>query len=319
MVGLMGLGLGLTPKASADVFVGEFNPVSPLSWQQGNAPYSNYAFAYCGEGSMGYCSCGIHSMAYLLLKSEYWDAGATAVEAYQFSLANNIGSSWNGIPSYNWAQFAAATNGHLVYEGTYWPSNMQDAHNFIRQQYANGKFMILSVTYGGSGHLIAVDYVDEQGNIIILDSAIRAKYLTQMDGGGVRDIKVFSSPYINSIEASHFWEGDAIGVSKNKRELQALYKELDDLQKDQGPSKSDIQVQSQQTSNEILNLVKNVADQKESQVEENIQQKLQQLGSTIQVAQPIQVNKEDEVTANIGQGVASQIDLARTGEFQYHE
>lgn len=203
----------------------------PVTWNQGSAPYSNQSFAYCSEGVFGPCSCGVHSLATLLLKTEYWERGQTAVDAYQFSQDHKIGSNYQGIPSYHWPGVTKATNNKVTHIRSHWPQNSSTSHDIIREEYAKGNFMILSVVTGGVGHLIAVDYVDEDGNIVIIDSAINAKYLTQMDNNGyVRDVQVFQSDTIKATEAAKFWAGEEVGKVKRERELQELKQELTDLQ-----------------------------------------------------------------------------------------
>lgn len=232
---IIGLLLALTVMGqlpTQTVLATNYDANRPVTWNQMSAPYSNQSFAYCGEGMFGPCSCGVHSLATLLLKTEYWERGKTAVDAYQFSQEHKIGSNYQGIPSYHWPGVTKATNKNVTHIRSHWPQNSTTSHDIIREEYEKGNFMLLSVEVGGGGHLIAVDYVDEDGNIVIIDSAINAKYLTQMDNNGyVRDIQVFESDTIKATEAAKFWEGEEVGKVKRERELQELKQELADLQK----------------------------------------------------------------------------------------
>lgn len=249
----------------------------PVTWNQGTAPYRNQSFTYCSEGVFGPCSCGVHSLATLLLKTEYWERGQTAVDAYQFSQEHKIGSNYQGIPSYHWPGVTKATNNKVTHIRSHWPQNSSTSHDIIRDEYAKGNFMILSVVTGGVGHLIAVDYVDEEGNIVIIDSAINAKYLTQMDNNGyVRDIQVFESDTIKATEAAKFWEGEEVGKVKREREIDALKQELNvlkELQKEEEQAKKakeaimqEIQSHSQkeETSTHIPEVIKQVLGWDES-------------------------------------------------------
>ena len=212
------------------VLASSYDANRPVTWNQGTAPYRNQSFTYCSEGVFGPCACGVHALATILLKTEYWERGMTAEDAYAFSQEHQIGSNYQGIPAYNWEKVTQATRNTVTHTRNHWTQNNTTAHDIIRDEYAKGNFMILSVVTGGVGHLIAVDYVDEEGNIVIIDSAINAKYLTQMDNNGyVRDIQVFESATIKATEAAKFWEGEEVGKVKRGREIDALKQELNDL------------------------------------------------------------------------------------------
>lgn len=213
------------------VYNGNFDVTSPISWKQGSAPYANQSFRYCYEGTFGACSCGLHTITNILLKSEYWKVGKLATDAYVLSEDNGIGSSYDGIPSYDWAKLETATDGYLKYEGSYWPKSRDEAKDILKELYNKGQYAAISVTLGGSGHLVALDYVEEDGDVVIIDSGIRAKYLDQMDGGQVWYIQAFSSP-INSRDAAHFWEGDRIGHASYTKEMKKLSDEVEKLEEE---------------------------------------------------------------------------------------
>lgn len=256
-----------------------FDANRPVTWNQGSAPYAGNSFAYCSEGTFGPCACGVHSIAYVLLKSEYWEMGKLPTDAYALSQEYNIGSNYKGIPSYNWSKITEATNGKVKYVGDHWPQNNSTAHEIIRDEYVKGNFMILSVKVGGVGHLIAVDYVDEDGNIVILDSAINAKYLTQMDGNGyVRDIKVFSSDEVKSFEAAKYWEGDAVGQVGRTRELNALKEELALLELEMKQAEIELQkekveqeAKSEAAKESVLELVSTLKEEREVEADKDIE------------------------------------------------
>lgn len=266
-----------------------FDANRPVTWNQGSAPYSGNSFAYCSEGTFGPCACGIHSIAYLLLKTEYWEMGKIPTDAYALSQQYNIGSNYKGTPSYNWSKITEATNGKVKYVGDHWPQNNSTAHEIIREEYVKGNFMILSVKVGGTGHLIAVDYVDADGNIVILDSAINAKYLTQMDGNGyVRDIKVFSSDEVKSFEAAKYWEGDAVGQAGRNREINALKEELALLELEM--KQAEIELQKEKAEQELAEQALREQEAKSEAAKENVLE----LVSTLKEEREVVADKDIE-------------------------
>lgn len=252
-----------------------FDANRPVTWNQGTAPYAGNSFAYCSEGTFGPCSCGIHSIAYVLLKSEYWEMGKLPTDAYALSQEFGIGSNYQGIPSYNWERVTSATDGYVTHVRSHWVQNNTTSHDLIRQEYAKGNYMVLSVKVGGTGHLIAVDYVDEEGNIVILDSAINAKYLTQMDGNGwVRDIQVFSVDEIPANEAAKYWDGDAVGKVGREREIKELNEQLKVLEGDLKAAEEQKQQQeakSVEAKTNLLGVIDSLKEQKETDIQQDIE------------------------------------------------
>lgn len=221
----------ISPAMAATVYQGGFDPLRPESWLQGGAPYSNNQFAYCSEGTFGPCSCGIHTLAYLLLKSEYWTDGKLATDAYNFSIQNNFGSNYHGGPAYRWSDLDSMTGNYLTYEGAYYINSYEEASALIRQEYARGNYVVISLA-GNGGHLIMTDYVDEQGNIVVLDSGWRYKYLDDFRGMySLQYLQVFSSP-VDARQSAHFWRGERIGKVKHTNELNALKSEFAELERE---------------------------------------------------------------------------------------
>lgn len=287
--------LASTTTVEATVYSGSFDPAVPVSWSQGSAPYSGNSFAYCSEGTFGPCSCGIHSLATILLKTEYWDAGKIATDAYALSQEFGIGSNYSGTPSYNWPKVEGATNGHLKFEADYWGSSTADSHNYIREQYNKGNFMILSVKTNGVGHLVAVDYVEDDGDIVIVDSAIRAKYLTQMDGGYVRNVTVYSVDGLDARDAAHFWKGDTIGKVGREAEIKELQEELELLKSELEPE------DSTESVSQILELINSLEQTKVSETElkiaetnELIDERIKELNKD--TINPNDVDERDDVS-----------------------
>lgn len=206
-----------------ETFSGSYSKDNPISWLQSGQPYNQEAFAYCSEGTFGYCACGVHTLAYLMLKTGYWTTGKDAMDGYKFAQDKGIGSNSSGTPAYNWAGITAATSNKVKHLENAWFEDASSSHAYIKEQYNKGNFMVLSVKMGGVGHLIAVDYVDANGDIVILDSGRRYKYLKAMDGEGwVRDVHTFSATGKDAKTAPKFWDGEAStgsssdGTTKNK-------------------------------------------------------------------------------------------------------
>lgn len=252
-----------------------FDANRPVTWNQGTAPYAGNSFAYCSEGTFGPCSCGVHSLAYVLLKSEYWEMGKLPTDAYALSQEFGIGSNYQGTPSYDWERVTKATGGYVTHVRSHWTQNNTTSHDLIRQEYAKGNYMILSVKVGGTGHLIAVDYVDDEGNIVILDSAINAKYLTQMDGNGwVRDIQVFSVDDLPANEAAKYWEGDAVGKVGREREIKELNEQLKVLEDDLKAAekkKEQQEAKSEEAKSNLLEVIDSIKEQKETEIQQEIE------------------------------------------------
>lgn len=240
MVGII-LALGantLTVSAgSMTLYNGEdYNKNNPLSWNQYHAPYSDDYFSFSGS-TFGYASCGVHSLAYLFLKTEFKDAGFNAEDAYKFAKDHGIGSNYKGIPAYHFPNITKATNGYIKHIDSIWPPNTKEAHDIIRREYEKGNFMLLSVKASAIGtHIVGVDYVQDDGQIVILDSAYQAKYITDMfDNGYVRNIEVFKVEGLDAKDAPKFWKGEKPGKIKREKELRELEKELIELV---GPEKA---------------------------------------------------------------------------------
>lgn len=217
-----------------EAYSGDFDKNNPITWLQGAPPYNGEYFEYCSEGTFGPCACGVHTIAFLLLKTGFWSSGKDAMDGYKFSQEHGIGSNYGGTPAYNWPGITSATGGKVKHIENAWFENATSSHDYIKEQYEKGNFMTLSVTMGGTGHLIAVDYIDSNGDIVILDSGRRYKYLKAMDGNGwVRDVNTYSSTNHDAKAAPKFWDGEsATGSSSDDGDSNTnnggLFPELND-------------------------------------------------------------------------------------------
>lgn len=210
---LVMVGQGTTVRAVdlSEVYVGDYDVNKPISWAQSAPPYSQEYFEWC-DGTFGGCACGVHTLAYLFIKTGYWSMGKDAMDAYKLTKEKGVGRNheMSGMPSYDFHLMTSITDGKVKYLENAEFGNATSSHDYIREQYKKGHFMTLSVEVSGTGHLIAIDYVDDEGNIVILDSAIRAKYLNAMDRGGwVRNVHTYKVDGLKAQDAPKFWEGES--------------------------------------------------------------------------------------------------------------
>lgn len=182
-------------------YPGEWDAHSPISWKQGEGPFARDYFEFSGT-DFADASCGMHSFAVILLKSGYVRSGFTAKDAYGLALDYGMGSNYYGMPAYNWERVTEATGGYLEHVATVREGNLYEE---IREAYRRGEYVIISTSINGVGHLVALDYVDKDGNIVIIDSAIRANSLDQM--GAVHYIVRFKADR-PSHKAPRYWMGE---------------------------------------------------------------------------------------------------------------
>lgn len=216
-----------------EAYSGDFDKNNPLTWLQSAPPYNGEYFAYCDEATFGWCACGVHTIAYLFLKTGFWSSGKDAMDSYKFTQEKGIGHNADGIPQYDWPSMGTATGGTVKHIEQAWFENATSSHDYIKEQYEKGNFMTMSVQMSGTGHLIAVDYVDSNGDIVILDSGRRFKYLKAMDNGGwVRDVNTYSSTKHDAKAAPKFWDGESATGSSDDGESNTnnggLFPELND-------------------------------------------------------------------------------------------
>lgn len=195
----------------------EYDPFNPTTWRQGNAPYSNEYFAYSGT-TFGDASCGIHTLATLFLKTGYAIEGFNAVDAYNWALSNGFGENMNGMPAYAWSSLEEKTGGYLENVGYYDESDGSNAHDWIRNEYAKGNFVVIGTNLGNVPHVIMLDYVDEAGNIMTLDSGAGYQNLNQQDGGHVRYAFSFKVVGIPSYNSPKLWAGESLASFKPIRD-----------------------------------------------------------------------------------------------------
>ena len=200
----------------------EYNPMDPTTWKQSHAPYSNEFFAYSGT-TFGDASCGIHSLASLFLKTGYAIEGFNAVDAYNWALANGFGVNNDGMPAYAWTSLERKTGGYLENAGSFDESSGEDGAEWVRNEYAKGNFVVIGTTLVEGPHAVVLDYVDEQGRIVTLDSGAGHKYLSQQaHNGHVRYAFSFKVAGIPSYNSPKLWAGESLRSFKPIRD--AKYK-----------------------------------------------------------------------------------------------
>lgn len=186
-------------------YEGEYDANNPLTWSQSLSPYAQDYFGFCPEGTIASCGCGVHAFAYLMHKTGVYSPGKTVPDAYKDLTGKNMISQVGEYPSYSWGGVSELSGGKVKFIGADAGGNYQT----VVDNYKEGIFQILSVNVGSISHLIAVDYVDEEDNVVILDSALRAKYLDAMNGGGVTRIDMFEVEGLKAYDAPKIWEGES--------------------------------------------------------------------------------------------------------------
>lgn len=192
-------------------YSGSYDVDNPLTWNQSSSPYAGDYYGFCPEGTIAACGCGVHAFAYIMLKSGAKSKGYSVPEAYKDLTSRTMISQVGEYPSYAWGSVKDLTGGKVTYIG----SDGDASYETVKKNYEEGIFQILSVYVGSISHLIAVDYVDTEGNVVILDSAINAKYLDAMNGGGVTRIDMFKVEGLQAYDAPKFWDGESASGSSS--------------------------------------------------------------------------------------------------------
>lgn len=216
-----------------------FNANQPTTWYQSaeDTPYYNSDFEYCMDRRYGPCSCGVHAIAVINLKSGYWGKGKIASDGYQFAKEggilnicitngtnkclkdsdsydiDNLPAGYKYGPTYDLSKYGSATNNYIKHVADIRPDDgyhftSEEAHRIVKQEYEKGHFMYLGVDLNGpnSGHAVVVDYVEDDGKVVIVDSGGRNKYLTDMYG--VYNIRTLKVDGLKAYDAPKFWMGD---------------------------------------------------------------------------------------------------------------
>lgn len=192
-----------------DKYAGAWEKGKPESWGQCDAPYSNRIFPIWGES---YCSasCGGHAITYMLLKAGLLEEGATPPDIESWISDSGI-AQYQGVYPYPTVEYKGTKLEKV--EEIDENSPLTDSHKeFIKDHYKEGHFIIINVPY----HFIALDYVDKDGNIVVLDSGWKMKYLegawkAAFNYSGVTRTRIvaYKIEGKDSTKAPKFWEGEA--------------------------------------------------------------------------------------------------------------
>lgn len=213
-------------------YTGSYSVDDPLSWNQCNHSYSNDVYPVWGET---YCqsSCGAHSLTWVLLKSGIWDMSKSPKDAFTFFSKNGWASQGSG--GYNSMGVGAPVkeNGKTIEAVKYMSGGMDSFKPWARDMYDSGYYVIMNVP----GHLIAMDYVDADGDIVILDSADLCQYIECAVARWGNSITAWayevSGSKANDASAVNFWDGDTVtgragGDDTNNTNNGGMFPELND-------------------------------------------------------------------------------------------
>lgn len=220
VLGLLLIGLfifsskGLTVEAkdfAGERYSGSYNPDIPASWNQCNHSYSGDVYPVWGET---YCqsSCGAHSLTWMLLKSGVWGADKTVKDAWTFFKKNGWASEGSGGYTSMGVGAPVTENGKKIeVMDTISGAGLSGIKGWLREMYDKNYFVILNVP----GHMIGFDYIDEDGDPVMLDSAELCKYLECIGNRWGHSYtawayKIEGSEAMGKGGAS-IWDGDALG------------------------------------------------------------------------------------------------------------
>lgn len=145
-----------------DLYAGVTEPMDPNkphTWQQCGWSWSGETFPIWHET---YCSssCGAHSITWMLMKAGVWGSDKDPRDAWEF--ISNSGWAYPGSGGYVSMGSTSEGGKDITLMGS-GPATKQ----WITEQYNKGYYVLINVP----GHFIALDYVDEDGDVVVLDSA----------------------------------------------------------------------------------------------------------------------------------------------------
>lgn len=206
------------------VYKGDFDVNRPVTWHQGEAPYSDDTFP--GGGTYGESSCGAHTLAALMIKAGIWGKGKTAVDAAELAYKVGIlsdGSKY-GFTDEKVKEFSDGKLSLVMWK-VETDLSKEKTYDIIESELDAGHYIWVSVNiyktvendgdYPSGGHAVLVDYIDEDGKVVIIDSGGRYKYLDDVGAGESDAIAVFKSSVQSSKDAPKFWEGEDGEKSKD--------------------------------------------------------------------------------------------------------
>lgn len=220
---LIVISLGFVQDVSAgdpnETFQGEMVKDNPISWIQRNDHYGHLTFTIGGDGdNFGGASCGIHSLAFMFAKAGYtpdhWTSSRSgkkykefdwpALAAHEFAMDSNYG--WNYSYQSTGAAITEATKGKIKFVSTDYYDSVEAQKQGIIDAWNQGYFMINSGTWNGWSHITSVDFVDSGGDVHILDSGWRYRYIESMDSAYY--VMKFKVDGLDIKDAPKFWDGE---------------------------------------------------------------------------------------------------------------
>lgn len=196
-------------------YTGAYSTSDPLSWNQCNHSYSGDIYPVWGET---YCSssCGAHSLMWMLMKSGVWGMDKTAKDAWTFFESNGWAYAGSGGYVSMGSGAPVTENGKKIeLMDTISGAGLDSIKGWLREIYDKGYYAILNVP----GHLIGFDYIDADGDPVMLDSAELCKYLECIGNRWGHSYTAWAykieGAKSNGPDAINFWEGDVASGSSS--------------------------------------------------------------------------------------------------------
>lgn len=187
----------------------------PLSWDQCNWPYSAEPYppwalidgdTWCGS------ACGAHALTWVVLKAGLLKQGEGPMDLWK-GVEND--GDWSGwlYPGSGGIMFSGSTKvrGKEVKLVDQYSGGFNDAREFVVSRYNKGYYVVINP----EGHYGALDYVNSDGNVLVLDSAgHRCKYYECLASKWGSTIHIYAleiegAPKANASNAIRLWDGDA--------------------------------------------------------------------------------------------------------------
>lgn len=203
-----------------ETYQGEMVKDNPATWIQSNDFYGSQTFTLGGDGdSFAGASCGIHSLAAMFAKMGYtpanWDGKSyngfdwPALAAHEWAMDHSYG--WNYGYSGSGNVIEANSGGKIKHIATTYYNSLAEQEQGIKDGWAKGYFMINSGFWNGISHITSIDYVDTDGNVVIIDSGWRYKYYDSMTTPHYVMFYEYEGQSIQ--DAPRFWDGEAMTTS----------------------------------------------------------------------------------------------------------
>lgn len=183
------LGINVSAQQTTEAYTKPYESKNPISWSQITAPYAEEPNIFC-RATHSVCGDGMHALTVLLLKAGVIDEGVTPTQVYPIMVSTQMGKNVGGYAVYDWSKVDDISKGKVKYLYEDWSINNKKIKTYVDMGY----LLILNVSLdddsGLGGHLVVVDSVDNY-DIVMIDSATRGKYLSQL--GKVESAYIFDA------------------------------------------------------------------------------------------------------------------------------